>query len=228
MIFAISDLHLGFASGKNMDKFGQNWVNHHEKIKKNWISKINENDTVLLCGDISWAMRAESVWPDLEFIDNLPGKKIIISGNHDYYFSQINKIKNAFETISFLIKNHFVVENKIICGSRGWVCPGSSEFAEKDNKIYLRELQRLKASLDSCRDFEDRDIYIMLHFPPTNENKENSGFIDIFKDYKIKKVIYGHLHGNDYFSAGLQGFRDNIEYILTSCDFLDFDPILIS
>lgn len=225
-LYAISDLHLAFNDDKPMDIFGEKWSRHDEKIKNNWTKKIKEDDTILIAGDISWAMRAEDSMLDLKWIDNLPGKKIISKGNHDYWWGSITKLNSKFENTKFLQNNFYEYGEYAICGTRGWICPGTDRFTEKDKKIYLRELIRLKLSLDSAKKAGFNKYIVMLHYPPTNEKFEESGFIEIFKEYNVEKVIYGHLHGPSL-SRVLNGMRDGIEYIMTSADFIDFDPRLI-
>ncbi|MBE6049658.1 MAG: serine/threonine protein phosphatase [Clostridium sp.] len=225
-LYAISDLHLAFNDDKPMDIFGEKWSRHDEKIKNNWTKKIKEDDIILIAGDISWAMRAEDSMLDLQWIDNLPGKKIISKGNHDYWWGSITKLNSKFENTKFLQNNFYEYGEYAICGTRGWICPGTDRFTEKDKKIYLRELIRLKLSLDSAKKAGFNKYIVMLHYPPTNEKFEESGFIEIFKEYNVEKVIYGHLHGPSL-SRVLNGMRDGIEYIMTSADFIDFDPRLI-
>jgi predicted phosphohydrolase len=210
-----------------MDKYGGAWVNHVSKIKNNWLDIIKPDDTVLICGDISWAMRIDEALLDLGFVDNLPGHKIIISGNHDYYFGQLNKLKGRLASIDILKNNYYIAEGIGICGTRGWVCPNAIEFSDNDEKIYKRELKRLRLSLDSCIKSGVEEIYIMMHFPPTNEQKEVSGFIEIAGGYPVKKFIYGHLHGEGSFYSSLMGSHYGIEFILTSGDYLGFKPVLI-
>ncbi|WP_163191960.1 metallophosphoesterase [Clostridium thermarum] len=223
-LYAISDLHLSLSMDKPMDIFGDNWYMHHEKIKDNWIQCIQEEDTVLIGGDISWSMKMEDGKKELQWIHELPGNKIIIKGNHDYWWSSISKLNSMFENMKFIQNNHFNYEDYGICGTRGWICPGTDRFEEGDQKIYNRELNRLKLSLDSAKKAGCKKIIAMIHYPPTNEKFEDSGFTDLFKEYEVEKVIYGHLHGPFYYKT-LNGVRDGIEYILTSCDYIDFKPV---
>ncbi len=225
-LYAISDLHLAFNDDKPMDIFGEKWSRHDEKIKNNWIKKINEDDTILIAGDISWAMRAEDSMLDLQWIEDLPGKKIISKGNHDYWWGSITKLNSKFENTKFLQNNFYEYGEYAICGTRGWICPGTDRFNEKDKKIYLRELIRLRLSLDSAKKAGFNKFIVMLHYPPTNEKFEESGFVEILKEYEVEKVIYGHLHGPSL-SRVLNGMRDGIEYIMTSADFIDFNPKFI-
>lgn len=222
-LYAISDLHLAFNGDKPMDIFGEKWSRHDEKIKENWLNKINEDDTVLIAGDISWAMKAEDSLMDLEWIDSLPGKKIISKGNHDYWWGSITKLNAMFENTKFLQNNFYEYGEYAICGTRGWLCPGTYIFEEKDNKIYSRELIRLRLSLDAAKKAGFSKFIVMIHYPPTNEKFEKSGFVEIFEEYGVEKVIYGHLHGNSLKKV-LNGPYDDIEYIMTAADFIDFNP----
>lgn len=223
-LYAISDLHLAFNVDKPMDIFGDRWLNHDEKIKKNWESKINEEDTVLIAGDISWSMRAEDSKYDLDWIDSLPGKKIISKGNHDYWWQGINKLNNMYENTKFIQNNFYTYEDYAICGTRGWTLPGSDKFTQHDRKIYDRELIRLRLSLDMAKNAGYSKFIVMVHYPPTNESYDETEFTKVFKEYGVEKVIYGHLHGPSNFKIK-NDIVDGVEYINTSCDFINFDPI---
>ena len=225
-LYAISDLHLAFNNDKPMDIFGEKWFKHDEKIKNNWLSKIDEKDTILIAGDISWAMKESESMADLEWIENLPGKKIISKGNHDYWWNSITKLNSKFENTKFLQNNYYVYGDYAICGSRGWICPGTDRFTEKDEKIYLRELIRLRLSLDAAKNAGFNKFIVMIHYPPTNEKFEESDFVKIFKEYNVEKVIYGHLHGPALHRV-LNGERDGVEYVMTSADYIDFNPVKI-
>jgi predicted phosphohydrolase len=225
-LYAISDLHLGFNEDKPMDIFGEKWTGHPEKIKSNWIKKVKKEDTVLIAGDISWAMNSDSSRIDLQWIEELPGRKILSRGNHDYWWNSISKLNALFENTKFLQNNYYSYEEYAICGTRGWICPGGDKFTEKDGKIYLRELIRLRLSLDEAKKNGFSKFIVMLHYPPTNERFEESEFVKIIKEYGVEKVIYGHLHGPSL-KRVLNGEVDGVEYIMTSADFLDFDPIEI-
>lgn len=225
-LYAISDLHLDLNGDKPMDIFGDKWFKHDEKIKDNWLKKVTNEDTVLISGDISWSMKIENGMKDLEWVHNLPGTKIMTKGNHDFWWSSITKLNNLYEDMKFIQNNFFTYKDYAICGTRGWTCPGGENFTQQDEKIYTRELNRLRLSLESASKggFERR--IVMLHYPPMNEKFLESGFVQIFKEYNVEKVIYGHLHGPSL-SKALNGVLDDIEYIITSGDYLDFDPIKI-
>jgi len=223
-LYTISDLHLGLNIEKPMDVFGEKWKDHPKKIRENWTKMIKEEDTVLISGDISWSLKAEDSVYDLDWIDELPGKKIIGKGNHDYWWSSITKLNSMYENTKFLQNNYYVYKNYAICGTRGWICPNANNFTKKDEKIFKRELIRLKLSLDEAKKNGFTKIIVMLHYPPTNEKLEESEMIKIFKEYGVCKVIYGHLHGPALYRELYEGHIDGIEYILTSADYLNFSP----
>ena len=225
-LYAISDLHLAFTTDKPMDIFGEKWIKHDEKIKENWISKIKEEDTVLIAGDISWSMKSSDSKADLDWINDLPGKKIISKGNHDYWWSGISKLNSMYDNTKFLQNNFYAYEDYAICGSRGWILEGSDRFTEKDKKIFNREIIRIRLSLDKAREAGYKKFIVMIHYPPINEKREASAFTEIFKEYGVGKVIYGHLHGPSLATA-FNGEHEGIDYIITSCDYLNFDPIKI-
>jgi uncharacterized protein len=227
-IYAIADLHLSFSSEKPMDIYGGEWVNHTDKVKANWESLISEDDTVIIPGDSSWAMRFQDALVDLKWISELPGKKVFIKGNHDLWWNSVNKLNVLYENMFFLQNTFYEAEGHAICGSRGWLCPGDDDFTAQDEKIYLRELGRLKMSLEAAASagYQGK-ILGAIHFPPAGDNLKGSGFIELFEEYGAKKVVYGHLHGKDAYGNGLRGKRNNIEYILTSTDYLKCIPYKI-
>lgn len=225
-LYAISDLHLGFDLDKPMDIFGDKWVNHEEKIKSNWEKIVNDEDTVLIAGDISWALKEKDSKSHLIWIDELPGKKIISKGNHDYWWGSITKLNSMFKTTKFIQNNYYSYKDYAICGTRGWICPGSDKFTDKDDKIYKREIIRLRLSLESAKKDGFNKIIVMIHYPPTNEKFQESEFIKIFTEYNVSKVIYGHLHGNALGKV-MNGIIEGIDYVMTSSDYLNFIPKLI-
>ncbi len=233
-IYAISDLHLSFGVNKPMNIFGNVWDNYEETIKQNWLQTVKEEDTVIIPGDISWAMTLNESIKDFEYIDSLPGKKIILRGNHDYYFSTKTKMLNFFEEQGFkdiqIIHNTAIeVEDYIICGSRGW---GKTENnnAEQDKKIIAREEIRLKNSLEQGRKLQDeclargekKEIIVALHFPPFISN-----FVKLMEEYNVKTCIYGHLHGYGH-NMIKEGTIGNIDYKFVGCDYTGFKLIKLS
>lgn len=225
-LFAISDLHLDKSGNKPMDVFGDNWYEHDVRIHENWMDKISDDDTVLISGDISWAMDMENAILDLEWIHELPGRKIFVKGNHDYWWTSINKLNNLYEDMKFIQNNFFSYYDYAICGTRGWNCPGSENFTPHDQKIYNREVLRLKNSLESASKNKYEKFIVMMHYPPIGEKFMDSGFTNMFKEYDIEKVIYGHLHGEALLRA-VSGEIDGTEYILTSADYINFNPVKI-
>jgi predicted phosphohydrolase len=223
-LYTISDLHLGFNVEKPMDIFGDKWKDHCKKIKENWIDKVTERDMVLIAGDISWSLKEQDSKYDLDWINELPGKKIISKGNHDYWWGSISKLNNMYENTKFIQNNYYIYEDYAICGTRGWACPSGDKYSEKDEKIYNREQIRLKISLDAAKKNGYENIIVMLHYPPVNDKFEESEFTKIIKEYNVKKVIYGHLHGPILLGKVLDGYFDGVEYILSSADYLDFNP----
>lgn len=223
-LYTISDLHLGFNVEKPMDIFGDKWKNHSEKIRENWINKITDEDMILIAGDISWSLKEQDSKYDLDWINELPGKKIISKGNHDYWWGSISKLNAMYENTKFLQNNFYVYEDYAICGTRGWMCPGGDKYTTKDEKIYSREQIRLRLSLEAAKKKGFEKIIVMLHYPPTNDKFEESEFTKIIKEYAVEKVIYGHLHGPVLLGNVLNGYLDGIEYILSSADYIDFNP----
>ncbi len=229
-LFVIGDLHLALNEDKPMNIFGDNWLNHDEKIKKDWESKVTEKDTVILVGDFSWSMHLKDTIKDFEFLNSLPGKKILLKGNHDLWWTTVTNMKNFlkennFQNIDFLHNNSFLIENKIITGTRGWTL--NTEDPENSKKIIKRECMRLKMSIEQGIKLygEDKEIIVFMHYPPiTNINvskNETTDFIKIMMDYNIKRCFYGHLHGNSIKDAVEQNIN-GIELKLVSSDGLDF------
>lgn len=233
-IYAISDLHLSFNEEKPMNVFGSHWEGHEEKIKKDWISKVNKNDLVLLPGDFSWSMYLNETYKDFEYLNNLPGKKILLKGNHDYWWTTITKmrkyIKNSnFTDIEFLYNNSYLYENTIICGTRGWVLNDIQE----NQKIANREKQRLEISLqEGIKKYgANKEIIVCLHYPPIsdslNMSTNETELLKIMKKYNVAKCIYGHLHGAAHKSV-VEGIHYGIEYQMVSCDYTDFKLIKLN
>lgn len=221
-IYAIADLHLSLTSEKPMDVFGEAWRGHAEKLERNWRERVQADDLVLVPGDISWAMQLSAALPDLSFIGNLPGRKILLKGNHDYWWSAIGRVRSNLPEGMRALQNDSIVESGIgICGSRGWLCPGSNNFNAEDQKIYLRELDRLSLSLASLPAVETK--IAMLHFPPFLDKEKGSGFTERLEDAGVQIVVYGHLHGeaNRY---AFEGERNGITYHCVAADKLDFAP----
>ena len=221
-IFAISDLHLSFGTNKPMDVFGKKWENYEERIRENWIKKVKQDDIVILPGDLSWGLTLKETQKDFEYINNLPGQKIISRGNHDYYFSTKTKVENFFKennfnSIRILHNNSYDLGNYVLCGTRGW---GKSEDGDAavDKKITAREESRLRMSLEQGSKL-NKDIIVAIHFPPFY-----SKFCSIMKEYNVKMCVYGHLHGYGTYMIK-EGIIDGIEYKMVSCDHNNFDLV---
>ncbi|MCQ4637752.1 metallophosphoesterase [Anaerovorax odorimutans] len=229
-IYAIGDLHLSFAPGveKPMDIYGSVWTDHARKLKNNWLELIRPEDTIILAGDISWGLKLSEAIPDLEWIDGLPGKKVIFKGNHDLWWSGIGKLNSLYDSIRFVQNTSYEAEGYFLCGSRGWICPGNDDFTGQDEKIYKRELLRLDMSLEDARSKGAKDNIIgVLHYPPSAGPSAGSGFTEAFAQAGVRQVVYGHLHGQDAFKNGLQGTYNGVAYRLVSLDYLNCRPVLI-
>jgi len=226
-IYAIGDLHLSGHSDKPMDIFGDQWSEHANKIKNNWFNNVTNEDVVLIPGDISWAMNLEEAMIDLQWIADLPGQKYLIRGNHDYWWTSITKLNALFDSMGFVQNNFFAYKQYAICGTRGWNCPNHFKFTDHDEKIYLREVNRLELSLKAAKKSGYDHIIVMLHYPPTNDKLEPSLFTEILEKYNVEHVIYGHLHGKISYDAGLKGIYNTVNYHLVSCDYTDFQMVKI-
>ena len=226
MIYAISDLHLGTCVDKPMDVFGKKWEGHFDKIKQDWIQKVGEDDVVLLAGDFSWAMTLEEVKSDLSEIARLPGKKVLLKGNHDYWWQSLSKVRGVLPDGVYALQNDVLrIGDYLFCGSRGWIFEKQSE---EDKKIYDREVIRLELSLSAMSKVrKEGDIVIGLtHFPPFDVSLESTRVTELFAKYGVEKVVYGHLHGNVY--AKKKVFLTGTTYYLTSCDLVDFALVRVS
>lgn len=232
-IYAIADLHLSFLHDKPMDIFGDNWEKHAEKIKNNWIEKVKEEDYVILPGDFSWAMYLDDARLDFKYLNDLPGNKILLKGNHDYWWTTIAKMNNfikdnEYKNIYFLYNNSYLIENKIIVGTRGW----NILDTENNSKMIKRENARLELSItDGLKRFgNNKEIIAFMHYPPINKNdvigNEQNEFAKTLKKYNIHRCYYGHLHGLSHKDA-VEGNIDGIEYKLISADYLNFDLLNI-
>lgn len=227
-IYAISDLHLPFGIDKPMNIFGKAWENYTEKLYDNWMNTVTEEDTVIMPGDFSWATYIEEAVKDFQFLEQLPGKKIIAKGNHDYFFTTMSKMdkflmEKGFSSVKILHNNFFMVENTLICGSRGWDILSQGE---EDLKLIQREAQRLELSILAARKvYPDLPILAFLHYPPIyKQNPERENPIrSILKQYDVKRCFYGHLHAKGIENAFL-GEYEGTFYQLVSADYLEFMP----
>lgn len=229
-IWGISDLHLSFASNKPMDIFGDHWQDHAGQMAHNWDKVVGDQDIVLVPGDLSWAMKLEEASLDLAWIGERKGaQKIIVKGNHDLWWSAIGKVRRAVpDSIIALQNDAHDIGEFVIAGSRCWSAPGSFDYTEHDEKIYLRELERLRMSLDQATKIANgRQIIAAIHYPPFTARKENTKFADLLEKYNIRICVYGHLHGEKSFKYAFEGERNGILYMMLSCDYLKFKPRLV-
>ena len=235
-IFAISDLHLStlHSTNKSMEVFGRRWTGYLDKLKSNWQSLVAESDTVIIPGDISWALTLDEATSDLSFLNSLPGKKILGKGNHDYWWCTMKKHreffeKNGIDTISFLFNNAYETDEFIIAGTRGWYhdedasnAPNNTDF----EKLTKRETQRLKISLEAAvalkKSSPEKEILVFMHFPPFWSGKESESIVNLLLEYDIKRVFYGHIHGN--YDVLPKFLHRDIEMTIISADYLNFIP----
>jgi predicted phosphohydrolase len=222
-IFAIGDLHLPGGQVKPMDVFGAHWAGHFEKIAADWRARVGGEDVVLLPGDLSWAMTLEEAAPDLAAVCDLPGKKIFLRGNHDYWWSSLTRLRGMLPEGAFALQNDArVVGDAVFAGTRGWTVTPPASGNERDQKIYRREVLRLELSLkDAVHRGGGRPIVVLLHFPPFGDKREGSGFTELMEDYAVRHCVYGHLHGEGLKYA-VSGERGGVMYHQVSCDGLHF------
>ena len=232
-IYVIADLHLSFLEDKPMGIFGNNWENHEEKIKKDWLKKVKNEDYVILPGDFSWAMYLKDTILDFEYLNKLPGHKILLKGNHDYWWTTLKKLnefveESGLKNIEFLYNNSYLVEDKIIVGTRGW----NILDIEEDSKMLKRENARLELSIqDGIKKYgQEKEKIAFMHYPPINKNdiikNEKSIFVKTLEKYNIRRCYYGHLHGISHKEA-VEGNIDGIEYKLISADYTNFKLIKV-
>lgn len=225
-LFAIGDLHLLGGTEKQMDVFGSNWAGHAMRISEAWRSCVGEDDAVLIPGDISWAMRLEDAKADLDFISELPGTKVIIRGNHDYWWSTIGRVRSMGGDRTVFIQNDAArLGGVTVCGTRGWLAAEGDAATNDDAKIYRRELMRLELSLKAAKKL-GAPIVGMIHYPPFDEKRRPTGFAELFSAYGASDVVYGHLHGAACKNAR-EGEYGGVRYHLCSADSVDFAPTLI-
>lgn len=225
-LYAIGDLHLSIRAEKPMDVFGGPWMNYMEKLEQG-ISVIRPEDTTVLLGDLSWALDLDSAVDDFDWINRIPGKKIILKGNHDYWWSTAAKFNrfcaaNGFTDQLILNNNHYVYEGYAICGTRGWFFE-EERSGTHDEKVFRRELIRLETSLKSAGDLPK---IVFLHYPPKYKGYECVEIIDLLKKYGVRRCFYGHLHGASQ-KLAMEGVWDGIEYRLVAADYLNFCPFTV-
>ena len=226
-LYAIGDLHLSLGAEKPMDVFGGAWEGYMDKLEEG-ITCIGPEDTTVLLGDLSWALDLVQAKEDFAWIDRIPGKKIILKGNHDYWWSTASKFykfcqENGFSDQFILNNNHYEYGNLAICGTRGWFFE-ESRSNDHDEKVFKRELIRLEASLQSAGNLEKM---VFLHYPPRYKGYECTEILELLERYQVSKCFYGHLHGPSH-SLAMEGLWDGMEYKLVSADRLNFKPHLVA
>ena len=238
-IYVIGDLHLSFHENKPMDIFGENWKGHEEKIRKDWINKVTEKDLVILPGDFSWSTYLKDTYDDFNYLNSLPGKKLLLKGNHDYWWTTLKSMRefleeNDFQNIDFVFNNAYEFENYIIAGTRGW-----SQTEEENERFLNRETQRLELSLKQAKEIQEKrlqeqniqkEIIVFMHYPPITNNQieknEITTFVRKMKEYNIKECYYGHLHGLAINEAVEKQYL-GINFKLVSADKLNFKLLKI-
>ena len=232
-IYTIGDLHLSFNENKPMSVFGENWEGYEEKVKENWIKVVKDEDLVVLPGDFSWSMYLKDTYKDFAYLDQLPGKKLLLKGNHDYWWSTVNSMRNyikenQFQNIDFIYNNAYQFDNKIIVGTRGWAFGEDAE----SKRMIQRETARLELSIKNGLENygENKEIIAFMHYPPiikqNVQNNEINDFIRILKQYNIKKCYYGHLHSTAIKEA-VEGEHFGIYFKLVSADGIGFNLVKV-
>lgn len=228
-LYALGDLHLAFESDKTMDIFGNVWVNHEEKIRKYCKKRVKPEDTIVFTGDHTWSKKLSTCQTDLNFIADLPGRKILLRGNHDMFWKvkKTEELNELYEgRLSFLQNNFFTYEDYALVGTKGYCFEGLDTY-EHFLKIREREVERLKLSFDLAVDAGYKKFIMFLHFPPTSIGEEESPFTIMAKEYGAEQVVYSHCHGKERFGDSFLGNVEGIEYKLVSGDYLNFKPELI-
>lgn len=223
-VFAIGDLHLPGGQDKPMDVFGGHWDGHFEKIASDWTRRVGADDIVLLPGDLSWAMTLEDALPDLGSVFALPGRKILLRGNHDYWWPSISRLRAAVPDRVYVLQNDaLLLDGVLFAGTRGWLFPKEEgKLSQQDEKIYLRELARLELSLTAARKLSAQaPLVCMMHYPPLAEDGTDTGFTALLRRYGARVALYGHLHAEGL-AAAYNGEKDGILYRCCSCDGLRF------
>ena len=235
-LFVIADLHLSTDGNKSMEKFGSRWTDYMGKLKKNWSAVVKNEDTVIVPGDISWSLKLEDAAPDLQFLNSLPGRKLIGKGNHDFWWSTATKMKaffkeNDIDSVELLYNNAYALEDCIVCGTRGWFVEESQQntVGSVDYlRIVNREVIRLRMSLDAaCKiqnmeEHKNKPILVFLHFPPVWNEFCCQEILDVLQEYKIQTCCFGHIHGA--YHAPRTTHYAGIDFVMCAADFLNFTP----
>jgi predicted phosphohydrolase len=232
-VYAISDLHLPLSVNKNMNVFGDAWEGYVDKIRLNWESKINNDDFIIIPGDISWAMNINEAYNDFKYINSLPGIKFISKGNHDFWWTTRAQLEsycneNNFNSIKFIHNSCEIADEFTICATKGYMSENlGAQYSDHDRMLFDRELGRLKFSLDLARAKGRKNIVVALHYPPFDLVGNASDFIFIMKEYGVNLCIYGHLH-SEGIKRAVEGYHEGIQFKLISSDALKFDPFKLA
>ena len=226
-LYAIGDLHLCLGAPKPMDIFGGAWVGYMDKLKEG-MSVITEDDTVVLLGDLSWSLDLANAKADFAWINEIPGRKIILKGNHDYWWSTVSKFdkfckENGFTDLHILNNNCFEYDGWAICGTRGWFFE-EERSGQHDEKVFKRELIRLETSLKAAG---EKPKMVFLHYPPRYKGYECREILDLLEKYEVRRCFYGHLHGGSH-KLAMEGQWDGVEFRLVAADYLNFKPYLVN
>ena len=226
-VFVIADLHLSLGTDKPMDIF-RGWDGYEKRLEENWRKLITDNDTVVIPGDISWAMKLSDTFEDFRFINGLPGKKLFLKGNHDYWWDTRRKMEmylkeNGFDTIEIVFNSAYAADGYAVCGTRGWFYDAETD---SDKKVLNREVGRLRTSLDEALKTGLEPV-VFLHYPPVFGNQRCDDILSVLKEYGIKKCYYGHLHGTNAARKAVTGDFEGIKFRLISSDYLKFMPELV-
>ena len=225
-LYALGDLHLSLQADKDMSVFGELWENHTEKIKKHWLETVSPEDTIVVTGDVSWGKNFENAIKDLEFVAELPGRKILLRGNHCLYWkkNKTEEIQKYFgDRLLFMHCNHFAYEDYAIIGGKGYSAEFENEFAQAE-KRYRIEMQRVEESYESALKAGYKKFLLFLHYPPTDFGFEDGKFRQFAEEIGAEQVIYSHLHGKSKFDGSIKGMCNGIKYTLVSGDYVDFVP----
>jgi predicted phosphohydrolase len=227
-VYALADLHLAHTLHKPMDIFGPDWDNHPQTLRQNWNRVVQSGDLTIVAGDISWAMQLCDAAEDLAWLAGLSGSKLLLRGNHDYWWSSISKVRQTLPVGIYALQNdHFAWGGWAVCGARGWLCPGEEGFRDDhDQKIYRRELFRLQLSLESAVKSGFTEIIAALHFPPYNRQGQPSGFTSLLEQYRVRYCVFGHIHDQGR-ERIFQGEHNGVVYRYVAADGVSFTPALV-
>lgn len=235
-LYAIADLHLSCGAEKPMDRFGSRWTGHTEKIRRRWSSLVGPDDTVVIPGDFSWGMTMDEARPDFEFLDSLPGRKIIGKGNHDYWWKSVAGMSATLagwniSSVRFLFNNAYETDGAVLCGTRGWFLEEklqSAIFTADYEKLVNRETTRLRQTLEAAEKVKagrDMPLYVFLHFPPVFGDFVCRPMLELLKEAPVTEVFYGHMHGQYTLPASV--VTEGVRMTLISSDYLDFYPLSV-